>query len=102
VDDERQLAVDEFRRWIDANPDKFREIFERGERDLRFALAHLEEWRTEYPNHWIAVFDEKLVAAESSSERLLQKLREQNVPPGEAYVKFLPERRLDFALRFVE
>jgi uncharacterized protein DUF5678 len=97
--DERQLAIDGLQKWIDEHPDEFRESMERGERDLKFALAHLEEWREQYPNHWIAVFDEKLVAAESSFDRLLKKLREHNVPPAKSYVKFLPEKRLDFRLK---
>ena len=54
----------------------------RHERDFSFAMAHLEEWRAEYPNHWIAVFDGRLVATESDPDRLLLKLRELGIPAG--------------------
>ena len=94
MDEERDLALEGLQRLMEANPGKFEAMLERGARDLEFAFAHMEEWRRIYPNHWIAVFDQKLVAAESSPDLLLQRLREQNIPRGESFVKFLPKTKI--------
>ena len=53
--DDRQLAVDELRKWIDKHPDEFREGTERGKRDIKFQMDNMQQWRREHPNRWMAI-----------------------------------------------
>ena len=61
----------------------------RMDRATRFALAHMEQWRSEHPDSWIAVHDERLLAAESSREQLLEAIESTHVSLTEVYVDFL-------------
>jgi hypothetical protein len=61
--------------------------------DLRYALDHQEEWRKSYPNHWIAVYEQRLVATASSAEELRTLLQEQNLDIREVYLNFLHEKK---------
>ena len=61
--------------------------------NVRFALEHLEEWRREHPNKWVAVYDHKLVATASSKGELVGKLHEAGVPLREVYVDFISEEK---------
>lgn len=87
----------EFRKAV-GTPQEAAESMKRFEVTTRYAFAHLEEWREEYPNHWIAVRGEELVAAESSSKRLRKRLAEKEIPVRGTYVTFLREEREVFFL----
>jgi len=91
--DARELALEGARKWVEEHPDEFREAVERGERDLKFALEHMQEWRRKHPNRWVAVHGGKLVAVESDAAALHEAICKQGIPPRESYVKFIPDAR---------
>lgn len=66
--------VDWERAFLEAlgSPEERKERKKRADADLRFILDHSDHWREEYPNHWIAVYEANLLAAESSWKRLVK------------------------------
>ena len=51
----------------------------RGDQDVLYAFDHMEEWRREHPDKWIAVYNKKLVGAEASIEALRATLAKKNI-----------------------
>ena len=90
-----QEALDGLEKLLQ-DPNGLRERIQRMERNVEFALAHQEDWREEHPNHWIAVYDAKLVAAESSMRRLRATLQKKSIPVRDVYLTFLREDLSDF------
>jgi hypothetical protein len=66
---------------------------ERLKADLEFALGRMEQWRGQYPNHWVAVYNKKVVAAELDAECLEHAILEANVPLADTYVEFVPKEK---------
>lgn len=71
---------------------------ERLNNDIAFLLANLDEWRTKYPNRWVAVYEDELVAVADTSERLLEEIERKGVPVRKAVVDFITEKRANFIL----
>ena len=67
--------------------------------DLRFLLDHLPEWRQKYPNRWVAVYRQRLVAVEETPEQLLRVIREHDIPVAEAILDFLTEEKVAYVLK---
>jgi hypothetical protein len=63
------------------------------DKNVRMALANLEDWRETYPNRWIAVYKQKLIAATSSRAELLKVLHQEQVPLRDVYVDFISEEK---------
>lgn len=71
---------------------------ERLNRDIAYLLANLDEWRTKYPNRWVAVYDGELVVLADSSESLLEQMKEKGIPVRKAVIDFVTEKRANFIL----
>ena len=90
-------VFDEFRRRI-GDPKEFRERLGRFGRNADFAFAHLEDWRLRYPDSWVGVYDEKLVAVAKSSEEILAVLRDKSIPLQEAFLRFISKEKYSLVL----
>jgi hypothetical protein len=90
-------VLDRMRAQI-GDPMKALERKKRMDESVRFALEHLEQWREEHPNNWVAVYDHRLVAAEPSRERLIEAVEKSGVALDEVYVDFITEEKSLFVL----
>lgn len=63
---------------------------------VRYWMDHKEEWRELYPNHWVAVCRQRLVAAESSRKRLIEAVAKSDVALEDAFVDFITEDKQYF------
>ena len=57
--------------------------------DFRFFWSHIEEWRQQYSDHWIGVYEEKFIAAERDPELLRKRLKKAGIPAGDAVFKYI-------------
>lgn len=58
-------------------------------RDTAFFEANRGELLKKYPDRWVAVYRERVVADAPSSRSIIRKLDEQGIPPGAAAVQFM-------------
>jgi hypothetical protein len=70
----------------------------RQDRDIRYLLSHMDGWRSEHPNRWIAVYNENLVAVADSQARLLRQLATKRISLREALIDFVTEQPMAFVL----
>ncbi len=59
------------------------------EEDVLFLEKHKEEFRSKYPNKWIAVCGKKIVQIGDDLEQIAKELREKGINPGQAVIEFL-------------
>ncbi len=64
----------------------------------RFILDHHDELMEKYPEHWIAVYDKKVVAADPDPRKLVAKMREMGPfpDPGKGVVELLTSEEIDW------
>jgi len=60
--------------------------------DIEYLEAHDHELLEQYPEQWVAVFDQRVVGASADFDQLLTNLKRQGVPIGRAYIEFLTRR----------
>jgi hypothetical protein len=65
---------------------------QRFHRDVEYYQAHQAELLAKYPEHWVAIYNERVVGADPDFDRLLQTLEEREVPAGEAFVEWVTEK----------
>jgi phosphoserine phosphatase len=53
---------------------------QRFKRDTQYYEAHREELLTQYPEQWVAVFDQQVVSAAPDFEQLLEMLEQNGIP----------------------
>jgi hypothetical protein len=58
-------------------------------RDVEYYQAHWEQLLDQYPEQWVAIFDEQVVGADPDAYRLLANLRERGIPTEKALVKYV-------------
>lgn len=79
-------------------PEQSRKDQQRFESDLNYLLSRRDEWRDKYPNRWIAIYQEKLVAVADTGERLLGELRRQGLPVERVIIDFVTEEQAALVL----
>ena len=80
------------------DPKEARRHQRRLDRDIKFLLSHMDEWRKKYPNRWVAVHKSKLIAVEDTQEKLLKAIAKGKRPLPEVLIDFIGEQRVAFAL----
>ena len=71
---------------------------ERFRKDALYVNEHWEELTARYPDRWIAVYEERLVADAKNPSQLRSKLLKKGVPPGEAYRRYLSTKEEDLLI----
>ena len=74
------------------NMEKIQKELELFRRDIDYYEAHQEELLKQYPEQWVAVFNEQVVGASADYERLLDELQEKGVPLGSVYIQLATEK----------
>lgn len=59
--------------------------------DVEFLTQSRDELRAKYPNHWVAVYDRKVVAVESDLTQLTKTLEDQQMREAQVIIDFLPK-----------
>ena len=67
-------------------------------RNVEYFRAHHDQLLEQYPEQWVAVLDERVVAADSDYERLLKFLKANGVPLGKVYIQRATETDEPFIL----
>ncbi len=62
---------------------------ERFRKDTQYFEAHREELVKRYPDQWVSIFDEQVVAASADLEEVLAQKRAKGVPPGKGLVEYV-------------
>ncbi len=68
------------------------------EKDSTFLNDHRREWTKEYPDQWVIVFNEELVANGPTIESALHAAEEKNVPTHLAALEYLSSKPISLIL----
>ena len=69
------------------------------QKDTAFIQAHWDEWKVKYPDHYVLVYDEKLISASTDLKEAIRLAEDQGVRPGHAAMEFFSTDTDDLILR---
>jgi hypothetical protein len=69
------------------------ESFKKLDKAVQFAAVNDQRWREEYPNRWIAVHCDELVAVADTQPELMATVQRLGLPRNEIHTDFLREPR---------
>lgn len=69
--------------------DEAREAWDAAEREQNFWRDHYGDLLQQYPDHFVAVRDGHVIAANPDLQRLLRKLKHHGVEPTQVWLRFL-------------
>ncbi len=58
-------------------------------KDTRWFSEHYDELRERYPDHWIAIYNQDVVAASPNQDAMFAELKRKRVSATKAYIKYL-------------
>ena len=64
--------------------DAIRKNLRQFEKDTNYIQAHWDEWTEKYPDHYVLVYDEKLISASTDLKEVIRLAEDQGVDPGHA------------------
>ena len=67
-------------------------------KDTNYIQAHWEEWKEKYPDHYVLVYDEKLISASADLKEAIRLAEDQGVDPGHAARAFFSTDTSDLIL----
>ena len=65
---------------------------QRFKRDTQYYEAHREELLTQYPDQWVAVFDQQVVGAAPDFEQLLAMLEQSSIPAERVLIEHVTRK----------
>ena len=68
--------------------------FRQFDKDRHFLEAHQSEWLEQYPDMYVAVYGEELVAVASSRKELAEQIRARDIRSGTAYTRYLTTKKV--------
>jgi len=68
---------------------EIRKSLERAVADFRFFSANSSSFMEQYPNQWIAIFNQEVVGTSESQNGLISKLKKTGINPAFCYMQFL-------------
>ena len=74
---------------------KFKASARQRRKDRFYLEAHRAQWMEQYPDMYVAVFQEKLVAAATTVDGMVEQLEAKGVPAGHSYWQFLDTDPMD-------
>ena len=73
---------------------------QRFKKDTAYYQAHYEELLEQYPEQWVAIYDEQVVGASPDFDQLLDDLNTKGVPSGRGLIEHLTSK--DYFIHFTE
>lgn len=70
----------------------------RFKRDTAYFEAHREQLLSEYPDQWVAIFNEQVVAADPDFDCVLDAVQQKGVPVGQVLVQHVTAKDETFIL----
>ena len=58
-------------------------------KDGEYFEVHHTDFLRQYPDQWVAVYEEQFIAADPNLERLVRTLVEKGLPPEHSVVRYL-------------
>lgn len=83
---------------LEIDEDEFREAYRQIKKDRLFLEAHQSEWLEQYPDMFVAVYQERLAGVASTADELAEQLHESSVPVGRSYWRFLSSEPMDLVV----
>jgi hypothetical protein len=71
------------------NADAVRSAMQRADREQAFWAEHEPAYLTQYPDQFVAVHDDSVVATSNDLQRLTLFMREQGLNPTDVWVRFM-------------
>jgi hypothetical protein len=65
---------------------------QRFKRDTAYYEAHQEELLEQYPEQWVAIYNERVVGADVDLPHLLTTIKENGISPGQALVEYVTSK----------
>ena len=65
---------------------------ERFRKDASYYEEHREELLKEYPDRWVAIYNEQFVGTAKDLNRLITQLQKKGIPQGRAFVEYVTEK----------
>jgi hypothetical protein len=69
-----------------------RQELERFTEDMLYFDQHRRELLQQYPDRWIAIYNQQVVGAAKDPRRLVRQLERKGIPPGQVFRKYLTEQ----------
>jgi hypothetical protein len=60
--------------------------------DRLYVGRHRDELLQQYPDQWVAVYNQQVVGAAKDPEQVVKQLEHRGIPPGQAYCEWLSTR----------
>ncbi len=76
-----------------ADPNALLASNRQAERDAAFLQEHEEEWRREYPDHYVIVYDQELIAVSKDPEAALDAIAARGIPVREALLRLITKEK---------
>ena len=67
-------------------------------KDTKFLESIRPELTNKYPDQWIAVYQKEVVAVDKSLKRLIDHLKDTNIPASDTVVELLRTKRIPMIL----
>ena len=83
---------------IIVDEEMLRDMYRQIKKDRLFLETHYRDLLQQYPDMFVAIFQEQLVGAATTAGKLAEQLREDSVPAGRSYWRFLSSEPIDLAL----
>jgi len=84
---------------MDINTQEVQQQLEEFRQDAQWFSDHDAELRTQYPDQWVAVYNQEVVGASSDAYALLDDLEAKGVPSNEALIKYLSSKEQTWIFR---
>jgi hypothetical protein len=55
--------------------------------DVEYFEAHRDELLSRYPEQWVAIFKQQVVAADPDYDRVLDQLEAKSIPVGKVFIE---------------
>lgn len=76
---------------------------ERYRNDALYFEAHRRELLEQYPERWVAIYFEQVVATAKNMKTVIRQLQRKNIPPGRVFLEYVTANEdvliLDFAVQ---
>ena len=83
---------------MEVDEPKLLEEFRQYKKDRLFMEAHRAQWLEQYPDMYVAVYEEKLVGVAATVEELLDQVRAKGAPVSRYYREFLDSDPMDLVV----
>jgi len=74
---------------MNINMEEAQKELEEFRKDTEWYQDHYDELREQYADQWVAIYNEKLVAASPDQDEMFAELKKKGVKATKAYIKYL-------------